>query len=141
MCSSDPNDSGVVDAPSMAVYDWIKIGLDFSHGQKFSDDVKRIFGSTVHPLGKANHFLLTVSFGRSTFKLSEDTVSMALESCIGGICDDLWVQLLSDRVFRFSVSSRHVGFFVLALRSFSCHAFKCYFHTWGHGGPNWIREF
>jgi hypothetical protein len=27
------------------------------------------------------------------------------------------------------------------VRSFSCDKFKCYFHLWGHGGPNWSREF
>jgi hypothetical protein len=27
------------------------------------------------------------------------------------------------------------------VRSFSCDKFKCYFHLWGFGGPNWSREF
>ena len=29
---------------------------------------------------------------------------------------------------------------VLALKYVSCKDFKCFFHTWGHGGPNWQRE-
>ena len=28
-----------------------------------------------------------------------------------------------------------------SLRSYACKQFKCYFHTWGNGGPNWKREF
>jgi hypothetical protein len=26
-------------------------------------------------------------------------------------------------------------------RSFTCSKFKCFFHLWGAGGPNWRREF
>jgi hypothetical protein len=39
------------------------------------------------------------------------------------------------------VNAKRVGFMVYDLRSFSCAQFKCYFHLWGHGGPNWSREF
>jgi hypothetical protein len=127
--------------PSSAVFDAISMKLDFSYGHKFKDEIKRKFGSTVHPLGKSNHFLLVVSFGRATFKLHEDAVGIALESCIGGNCDDLAVKFLNDRVFRFSVSSKAVGFMVNALRSFSCSSFKCYFHLWSNGGPYWHKEF
>jgi hypothetical protein len=44
-------------------------------------------------------------------------------------------------VFSFVVSSKQVGFHILNLRSYACPQFKCYFHLWGHGGPNWLREF
>jgi hypothetical protein len=84
---------------------------------------------------------MTVSFGHSKFKLDCDSVSIALESCIGGLCDDLSVVQLSERSFRFSINSRAVGFMVYDLKSFSCAAFKCYFHLWGNGGPAWKREF
>jgi hypothetical protein len=126
---------------SSAVYDSIALGLDFSHGAIFSSNVRKRFGSTVHPLGSSDHFYMVVSFGRAKFKLSEDSVGIALEASIGALCDDFIVTQLSDRVFRFSVNARRVGFMVHDLRSFSCVQFKCYFHLWGHGGPNWIREF
>jgi hypothetical protein len=84
---------------------------------------------------------LAVSFGCAKFKLDCDSVSIALESCIGGLCDDLDVRQLGDRVFRFSVNFKLVGFMVYALKSFDCEAFKCYFHLWGNGGPAWKREF
>jgi hypothetical protein len=75
--------------------------LDFSYGHKFKTNVRKRLASTVHPLGKSNHFLLVVSFGRANFKLTEDMAAIALESCIGGIAEDLVVQCLHDRVFRF----------------------------------------
>jgi hypothetical protein len=34
-----------------------------------------------------------------------------------------------------------VGFLVHSLKSFTCNAFKCYFHLWGNGGPHWRSEF
>jgi hypothetical protein len=126
---------------SSAVYDSIALGLDFSHGAVFSSNVRKRFGSTIHPLGSSDHFYMVVSFGRAKFKLSEDSVGIALEASIGGLCDDFMVTQLSDRVFMFSVNAKSVGFMVYDLRSFSCAQFKCYFHLWGHGGPNWNREF
>lgn len=45
-----------------------------------------------------------------------------------------------DKVFSFHVSCKKVGLYILALRSFVCEHFKCFFHLWGHGGPNWRRE-
>ncbi|KAM0885808.1 hypothetical protein ACQ4PT_030071 [Festuca glaucescens] len=129
------------DLPSYAVFDAIAMKLDFSYGFKFKAEVKKKFGTTMHPLGKSNHFLLVVSFGRAVFKLNEDMVGISLESCIGGNCDDLSMKHLNERVYRFSVSSKSVGFMINALRSFSCSSFKCYFHLWGNGGPAWFREF
>jgi hypothetical protein len=82
------------------------MGLDFSAGDLFKAQVKRKFRSTVHPLGKANHFLMTVSFGRAKFKLDKISVGLALESCLGGLCDDMLVIQLADRV---SDSQWHLG--------------------------------
>jgi hypothetical protein len=50
------------------------------------------------------------------------------------------VSLLRDRVFSFTVSSKKVGFMILAQKFYSCPHFKCYYHLWGLGGPNWQRE-
>jgi hypothetical protein len=136
--STTVNDNGAI---SSAVYDSLVLGLDFSHGAIFSSNVRKRFGSTMHPLGSSDHFYMVVSFGRAKFKLTEDSVGIALEASLGGLCDDLMVTQLSERVFWFSVNAKHVGFMVYDLRSFSCAQFKCYFHLWGHGGPNWSREF
>jgi hypothetical protein len=126
---------------SMSVHASLAMGLDFLWGSEFQRKVKQRYQSTVHPLGKSDHFLMTVSFGRAKFKLDCDSVSIALESCIGGLCDDLSVVQLGERVFRFSVNSRAVGFMVYDLKCFSSDSFKCYFHLWGNGGPAWKREF
>jgi hypothetical protein len=115
--------------------------LDFSYGRKFKADVKKRLASTVHPLGKSNHFLLVVSFGRANFKLTEAMAGIALESCIGGIAEDMAVKCLNERVFRFSVASKAVGFMIFNLRFFSCPSFKCFFHLWSNGGPSWYKEF
>lgn len=98
-----------------------------------------MYGSTVHPLGKSDHFLLVVSFGRAKFRLNENSVGLALESCLGGISEDLTVLKLGDRTFRFSVCSKAFGFQVYNLRSFVCHTFKCYFHLFSNGGPLWEK--
>jgi hypothetical protein len=126
---------------SMSMHSSLAMGLDFSWGSEFQRKVKQRYQSTVHPLGKSDHFLMTVLFGRAKFKLDCDTISIALESCIGGLCDDLSVVQLGDRVFRFSVNSRAVGFMVYDLKCFSSDSFKCYFHLWGNGGPASKREF
>lgn len=48
---------------------------------------------------------------------------------------------LSDRVFRFSMFSKQMGFSDYNLKSFACDNFKAYFHLWNSGGPNWAHEF
>jgi hypothetical protein len=67
-------------------------------------------------------------------------VGLLLQSLIGGEADLFRVSHLSDRVFRFSLSCKNVGFAVYRLRSYSCSAFKAYLHLWNSGGPNWIIE-
>jgi hypothetical protein len=47
---------------------------------------------------------------------------------------------LSDRVFRFSLSCKDVGFAVYRRHSYICPLFKAYLHLWNSGGPNWIKE-
>jgi hypothetical protein len=81
----------------MSVHASISLGLDFSLWLAFKAEVRHNFGSTVHPLGKANHFLMVVPSGRAKFKLSKDLVSMALESCLGGLCN-VMIYLLSSLV-------------------------------------------
>jgi hypothetical protein len=63
-------------------------GWDFRHGRRFESEVVRLFGSLVHhpsssPVGS---FLLLTIFRRSSFRLNEELVGMALHS--------VWVVLL-----------------------------------------------
>jgi hypothetical protein len=95
----------------------------------------------VHSSIDTAHFTLVVSFGRANFRLSEESVGIALEAAIGGFCGHLKVSLLRERVYSFVVSSKQVGFEIIKKRFYSCQQFKCYFNLWGLGGPNWAREF
>jgi hypothetical protein len=124
-----------------AVYEAMTMGLDFSDGISFAKSIRRKYFSAVHPSRDSGHFTMVVCFGRTSFRLSEDSASIALEAAIGGFCGSLKVSSLRERVYFFVVSSKQVGFDVLNLRSYVCPKFKCYFHLWGNGGPNWTREF
>jgi hypothetical protein len=68
-------------------------------------------------------------------------VATILQSVIGGSAELFRVLPLGGRVFRFSVSSRVVGFHIYGLRSFDCSSFKVFFNLWHGGGPNYIAEF
>jgi hypothetical protein len=126
---------------SSSVYASLKLGLDFSHGRNFSKDVQHKFHSTVHPSRNTGHFMMVVSFARANFRMEEDLVALALEASLGGFCGELLVCSLRDRVFSFAVASKEVAFHILKLKQYRCQQFKCFFHLWGGGGPNWVREF
>ena len=117
------------------------LGLDFSKGRVFADEIYKASGLTVHPEADRGAFTLVVSFSRHDFRLNEDSVAATLESALGGSAIDLWVSYIADNVFSFNVSCKEVGFHIVDTRSYSCPQFKCYFHLWGNGGPNWYREF
>jgi hypothetical protein len=85
--------------------------------------------------------MMVVSFGRATFRLSEDSVGLAIEAALGGYCGELKVSLLKDRVFSFTVYIKLVGFHILSRRFHEFFHFKCHFHLWSHGVPNWQRDF
>jgi hypothetical protein len=89
---------------------------------------------------RSDGFHLVVSFSRSTFCLDLDHVCIAIQSCLGGYDNDLCITHIRDRVFKFSVVSKAVGFMINNLISYSCPSFICYFHLWGSGAPNWQRE-
>jgi hypothetical protein len=124
-----------------SVYAFLIMGFDFSHGSNFAKDVMCKFACSVRPCNSSGNFTMLVSFGRANFKLEEDLVSIALEAAIGGFCRELKTSILRERVFSFCVASKEVGFYIAKLRRYSCAQFKCYFHLWGRGGPNWQREF
>ena len=114
--------------------------LDFSPGHQIRAKVRHLFAISVNPVSRSHHFFLVVSFGRTSFRLSDQNAGLALSACLGFAYDEIEIVNLRDRVFQFAISCKAVGFFVHRLRSYSCRYFKCYFHLWGFGGPNWIRE-
>jgi hypothetical protein len=84
---------------------------DFSPGLAIEKQVRRRFGSTVHfhPSSSPKEFFLVVTFSPAAFVLSEETVGIALQCCIGGDRLGFRVCQTSDRHFRFSVASNKVG--------------------------------
>ena len=91
---------------------------DFSPSLAVADQVHRRFGSTVHfsPSPGAKEFFLVASFTLASFKLSVESVGLALQCCIGGDHVGFRVYQLSDRRFRFSLASSKVGHFIYGLK-------------------------
>jgi len=116
--------------------------MDFDLGLQFQDEVRRLYKSPVnHPHHSPDgSFFLLVTFRRHLFRLTEDSVSLALQSCLGGHALDFHVTFLSNNHFRFSVFSKQVGFHVYRLRRVITSTFDLYFHLWNNGTPHWERE-
>jgi len=116
--------------------------LDFNPRKDFQDEVYHQFGSTVHfnsPSPSGSFFLLA-TFRWFLFRLTEESVALTLQSCLGGCADKFHVKFLSTNHFRFSVASKHVGFLVYNLRRVISSSFDVYFHLWNNGTPHWERE-
>jgi hypothetical protein len=105
------------------------IHWDFSPGLAVEAQVRRHFGSSVHfsPSSGSSEFFLVVSFSSASFLLTEETVGLALQSCIGGDRHGFRVFQTSDRRFRFSVASNKVGHFIYGLRDRVWPDFVCHF--------------
>jgi len=114
--------------------------LDFGPGLEIEKLVGQQFSCAVSPPPAAPGFLLVASFGRSSVRLNEDSVSLLLQSCLGGVAKDFNVVFLSGWMFRFSISCKKVGLLVYQLKNFSCKIFSIFF-LWGNGGPNWTKDF
>jgi len=115
---------------------------DFSPGKRFGTEVLQRFSTSVHhpsPTPDGSFFLLAV-FRRYLFRLTEDSVAMALHCCLGGSPAGFHVVFESDRHFRFSVSNKQVGFLIRSLKRITTEQFDVYFHLWHDGGANWVKE-
>lgn len=117
-------------------------GLSFAPGLRIQAEVWSSLRSPIsRPALDSDSFVLVAAFGRSKFKLCSASAGSLLQAAIGGLAEHFRVSSLSDRVFKFFVASRSVGFFIFKLGSFSCEQFKVSFHLWGNGGPNWRLEY
>ena len=105
---------------------------DFSLGLEIESHVRDKFRSTVHfsltHPGSSKEFYLVVSFSSASFPLTEESVALALQSCIGGISSGFRVLRLSDRRFRLSVASNRVGHYSYGLKDRIWPDFVCHFH-------------
>jgi len=116
--------------------------LDFHLGLEIEKLVANCFQCTVSPsfIPLGFKFSPIASFGRSSVRLNDDSVSL-LQSCLGGTTKDFGAIHLSGWMFHSSVSCTKVGLLIYKLKSFSCKGFVVFFLVWGNGGPNWLRDF
>jgi hypothetical protein len=116
--------------------------LDFTVGEVFEQDVRRRFGIQVNHTSPCprGSFLLLATFRRSLVRLTEESVALILESCLGGHAPLFHVVEVSHNHFRFAVSCKKVGFSVYNLRRVIGSVFDVYFHLWSNGAPHWERE-
>lgn len=115
-------------------------GLSFSLGLRIQDEIRASLGSPVSS-SLSDSFSLVDAFGRCKFKLSESSVGLILQATIDGNASLFEVSALGGRAFRFMVATKVAGLFIHRLGFFECDLYKVFFHLWGHGGPNWRREF
>ena len=108
----------------------------------FQHDVAACFGSSVHHPSSLvdGSFFLLASFRCYTFRLTEESVGLALQSCLGGSAPGFHVSYQSQNHFRFSVANKNVGMLVYKIRRFIGASFDVYFHLWNNGVPHWERE-
>jgi hypothetical protein len=58
---------------------------DFSPGLALAEQVRSRFGSSVHfSPSSSKEFFLVASFSYASFPLSEESVALALQCCLGG---------------------------------------------------------
>ena len=103
---------------------------DFNPGLKVAAQVRRRFGTTVHfsPSVRSKEFFLVLYFSYASFTLSEESVGIVLQCCIGGLASGFKVVRLGDRRFRFSLASNKVGHFIYDLKDRIWPDFVCHFH-------------
>jgi hypothetical protein len=91
---------------------------NFQRGKDFEASIFARFKSPVHHPSSSPRgaFHLLAVFRRYTFRLTESSVSLALHSILGGAPAGFHVTFIRDRHFRFSVSTKQVGFTVSELK-------------------------
>jgi hypothetical protein len=123
------------------IMDYLRNKLDFGIGKAFEHDIYRKTGSLVHSYSQYTRgFYLLATLRRYLFQLNEESVALALQSCLGGHANSFRVSYQSHNHFQFTVACKAVGFSIYNLRRFIGDSFDVYFHLWSNGAPHWERE-
>jgi len=103
---------------------------DFAPDIALASQVRQRFGCTVHfsPSRGIKEFFLVVSFSSASFPLSVDSVGIALQCCIGGLCSGFNVVQINSCSFWFSVANNKVGHFIYKLKHRIEPDFVYHFH-------------
>lgn len=119
--------------PAMSLAD-----LNFSKGQAFEQEVWKKWGvrTNFREDQEQEEFLLVAEFTRSKIRLIEESVGTILLACFGGRASLFMVQQLQNWSFKFSVSSKEVGYSIIKGGNISIPEFNLNFLLWGNGGPN-----
>jgi hypothetical protein len=72
--------------------------------------------------------LLVGSVGDASID-SDFSIGKILQATIGGTVANFRPQWISDRVYKFVVAFKNVGFHIYNLRSFSCDQYKIFFSS------------
>lgn len=102
--------------------------------------VKGRFGASVSPVSLLASFHLVISLSRSSLRVNSDTIALMLQASLGGTAADFQVLWLKNWCFRFTVSSKQVGFMINKLRKVIMPLFIMHFALWHDGGPDHVKE-
>jgi hypothetical protein len=118
------------------------LGLNFQPGIRVQAAVQCRYGESTSPASGLDSmdFFLLVSVGRCKYRVSEHSVGLIFQATLGGCVVDFKPLQIVERVFRFSVASKNVGFHIYKLGSFSCDQYQIFFNLWGNGCAHWISK-
>ena len=117
--------------------------LKFEQGLAFEAYIWKQFGVPINHFegGKLKEFFLVAAVTRSKLCINADSVSLMLQSCFGGHASRFKVSCLQNWSFKFSVSSKSVGFAIIKGGNCVNDLFSLGFFLWGNGGPDFHKEF
>jgi hypothetical protein len=106
-------------------------GWDFSPGRIFELEVVCRFGSWVHHPSSSlvGSFFLLAVFHHSSFRLTEESVGLALHSVLGSSPSGFHIGCIKPCHFRFSVASKEVGFLISTPKRITIEHFVVYFSS------------
>ena len=100
-----------------------------SHALLFASKVQGKFGVPVvsSEPDDADSFWLLASFSRADFRLTPESVALALQHVLGGDASLFAVVEVEGRIFKFIVFSKSVDLEIYSLNSFANSSFKVFF--------------